>query len=150
MNKHLFWNLGISAFLVIGLSACSSSSSSSADDDDDIGYSFTEKDSGKSSSSQKSASCKSVTASLAVPTNLEVVKNGDDKWILLWDYNANDERDETGFLIEVLDMSDSVPKWKSEGTTNTGVFMYNLVGKSKAGKYYRVSAKDEYRPLGRI
>ncbi len=143
MNKHLFWNLGISAFLVIGLSACSSSSSSSADDDDDIGYSFTEKDSGKSSSSKKSASCKSVTASLAVPTNLEVVKNGDDKWVLIWDYSANDERPETGFVIESLDMSDSVPNWKTVGTTNEAVVMYNLSGESKAGKYYRVSAMDD-------
>ena len=143
MNKHLFWNLGISAFLVIGLSACSSSSSSSADDDDDIGYSFTEKDSGKSSSSKKSASCKSVTASLAVPTNLEVVKNGDDKWVLIWDYSANDERPETGFVIESLDMSDSLPNWKKVGTTNEAVVMYNLSGESKAGKYYRVSAMDD-------
>lgn len=143
MNKPLFWKLGLSAILALGLSACSSSSSSAADDDDDIGYSSTGKNSGNSSSSKKSSSCKAVTEVLAAPTNLEVVKNGDDKWILIWDYNANDERDETGFLIEVLDMSDSVPKWKSEGTTNTGVFMYNLVGKSKAGKYYRVSAKDD-------
>ena len=143
MNKPLFWKLGLSAILALGLSACSSSSSSSADDDEDIGYSSTEKDSGKSSSSKKSASCKSVTANLAVPTNLEVVKNGDNKWVLIWDYSANDERPETGFVIESLDMSDSLPNWKKVGTTNEAVVMYNLSGESKAGKYYRVSAMDD-------
>ncbi|MBQ3779900.1 MAG: fibronectin type III domain-containing protein, partial [Fibrobacter sp.] len=40
-------------------------------------------------------------------------------------------------------MSDSLPKWKSVGTTNTAVVMYNLEGDSKSGKYYRVSAKDD-------
>ena len=143
MNKPLFWKLGFSAILALGLSACSSSSSSSADDDEDIGYSSTEKNSDKSSSSKTSASCKSVTASLAVPTNLEVVKNGDNKWVLIWDYSANDERPETGFVIESLDMSDSLPNWKKVGTTNEAVVMYNLSGESNAGKYYRVSAMDD-------
>ena len=143
MNKPLFWKLGLSAILALGLSACSSSSSSSAEDDDDIGYSSTGKNSDKSSSSKTSASCKSVTANLAVPTNLEVVKNGDSKWVLIWDYSANDERPETGFVIESLDMSDSLPNWKKVGTTNEAVVMYNLSGESKAGKYYRVSAMDD-------
>ena len=143
MNKPLFWKLGLSAILALGLSACSSSSSSSAEDDDDIGYSSTGKNSDKSSSSKTSASCKSVTANLAVPTNLEVVKNGDNKWVLIWDYSANDERPETGFVIESLDMSDSLPNWKKVGTTNEAVVMYNLSGESKAGKYYRVSAMDD-------
>jgi hypothetical protein len=39
-------------------------------------------------------------------------------------------------------MSDKQPKWKTIDSTNAGVIMYNLTGESKAGKYYRVSAKD--------
>lgn len=40
-------------------------------------------------------------------------------------------------------MSDSIPKWKTMDSTNVGVTIYNLTGASKAGRYYRIMAKDE-------
>ena len=142
MKKSVFWKLGICTALAFGLNACSNSSS--ADDDDDLILS-SNSNSGKTTATSSSAkgSCKSVTANLSTPTNLQVVKNGDNKWILMWDYSANDERPESSFVIETLNMSDKQPKWKTLDSTNAGVIMYNLTGESMAGKYYRVSAKDE-------
>ena len=141
MKKTFFWKLGIFAALAFGLNACSESTS--ADDDDDLVYNSSTSNSGKTPTSSAAGACKSVTASLSTPTNLQVVKNGDNKWVLIWDYSANDERPETSFIIESLNMSDKQPKWKTIDSTNAGVIMYNLTGESKAGKYYRVSAKDE-------
>ena len=142
MKKTFFWKLGLFAALAFGLNACSESTS--ADDDDDIIILSSASNSGKTtSSSAKGGPCKSVTANLSTPTNLNVVKNGDNKWMLIWDYSANDDRPETGFVIESLNMSDKQPKWKAIDSTNAGVNMYNLSGKDKAGMYYRISAKDE-------
>lgn len=142
MKKTFFWKLGLFAALAFGLNACSESTS--ADDDDDIIILSSTSNSGKTtSSSAKGGPCKSVTANLSTPTNLNVVKNGDNKWMLIWDYSANDDRPETGFVIESLNMSDKQPKWKAIDSTNAGVNMYNLSGKDKAGMYYRISAKDE-------
>ena len=139
MKKSVFWKLGILAALAFGLNACSESTS--AEDDDEPTYS-SPSNAGKTSSSSVKGSCKSVTANLSTPTNLQVVKNGDNKWVLIWDYSANDDRPETSFIIESLNMSDKQPKWQTIDSTNAGVIMYNLSGESKAGKYYRVSAKD--------
>ena len=140
------WKLGAAALLALGLSACSSTSTIPEDDDDSSTASAAKEKSSssmdKSSSSKKSVKCDTLSA-LAAPTNLQVVKNGDNKWVLFWNYSASDSRPESNFLIEVLDMSDSIPKWDFLDTTNAEVVMYNLVGESKAGKYYRVSAKDE-------
>lgn len=143
MKKSVFWKLGIITTLAFGLNACSSSSAPD-DDDNDSGIS-TNLSSGKagSSSSKTSLVCKSITENLATPTNLQVVKNGENKWVLIWDYSANDNRVEESFLIEVLDMTAKQPKWQTLDSTNAEVVMYNLTGESSAGKYYRVSAKDE-------
>ncbi len=142
MRKSVFWKLGISVALAFGFNACSNSTS--ADDDDDILLiSSSTSNSGKTtSSSAKGGPCKSVTTNLSTPSNLQVVKNGNNKWMLIWDYSANDDRPETGFVIESLNMSDKQPKWKTIDSTNAGVNMYNLSGESMAGKYYRISAKD--------
>lgn len=140
------WKLSLATAFLFTLGACSNSSSSAAEDDD-TEYSSSakgESNGGKSSSSTSSAACKSLTEkTLATPSNLQVIKNGENKWVLIWDYSANDDRPETGFVVESLDMSDSLPKWKSVGSTNAAVVMYNLEGESKSGKYYRVSAKDD-------
>lgn len=143
---NIKWKLSLATAFLFALGACSSSSSSAAEDDD-TEYSSSakgESNGGKSSSSTSSAACKSLTEkTLATPSNLQVIKNGENKWVLIWDYSANDDRPETGFVVESLDMSDSLPKWKSVGSTNAAVVMYNLEGESKSGKYYRVSAKDD-------
>ena len=141
MKQSVFWKLGICAALAFGLNACSDSTS--AEDDDDLPIFSSTSNSGKVTSSSVKNSCKSVTANLSTPTNLQVVKNGENKWVLIWDYSANDERPETSFIIESLNMSDKQPKWKTIDSTNAGVIMFNLAGESMAGKYYRVSAKDE-------
>ena len=143
MKKSVFWKLGIITTLAFGLNACSSSSA--PDDDEDDNGTSTSLSSGKavSSSSKASVVCKNVTETLATPTNLQVVKNGDNKWVLIWDYSANDNRIEDSFIIEVLDMTAKNPKWQVLDSTNADVVMYNLSGESMAGKYYRVSAKDE-------
>ena len=143
MKKSVFWKLGISVALALGFNACSNSTSADDDDDNILLINSSTSNSGKTTSSSTKGSCKSVTANLSTPTNLQVVKNGDNKWMLIWDYSANDDRPETGFLIESLNMSDKQPKWKTIDSTNAGVNMYNLSGKDKAGMYYRISAKDE-------
>ena len=140
------WKLGAAALLALGLSACSSTTTPEDEDDTSAVTPSKNKSSSSiddlSSSSKNDVKCDSLSA-LAAPTNLQVVKNGDNKWVLFWNYAANDSRPESNFLIEVLDMSDSIPKWDFLDTTNAEVVMYNLVGESKAGKYYRVSAKDQ-------
>lgn len=143
MKKSVFWKLGISVALALGFNACSNSTSADDDDDNILLINSSTSNSGKTTSSSAKGTCKSVTANLSTPTNLQVVKNGDNKWMLIWDYSANDDRPETGFLIESLNMSDKQPKWKTIDSTNAGVNMYNLSGKDKAGMYYRISAKDE-------
>lgn len=144
MKNIRIWKYTAVAALVFGLGACTNSASPD-DDEDDVVYSSAKEKSEKSSSSsaKTTSTCKNVTESLAAPTNLEVVKNGDNKWVLIWSYSANDDRPEKGFVIEYLNMADSLPNWKTEGYTNEAVVMYNLSGESKAGKYYRVSAKDD-------
>ena len=130
---NIKWKLSLATAFLFALGACSSSSSSAAEDDD-TEYSSSakgESNGGKSSSSTSSAACKSLTEkTLATPSNLQVIKNGENKWVLIWDYSANDDRPETGFVVESLDMSDSLPKWKSVGSTNAAVVMYNLEGES--------------------
>ena len=157
MKKFNFWTLGITAACLCGLTACSdtvsseddnidgnktsSVSSSSAKDDDSDGKSSGKET--KTSSSSVITSCDSLTASLAAPTDLNIVKSTDSTWILLWNYSANDDRPEDVFLIQELKMSDDVPKWKTIDSTMTDVTMYNLKGTKRAGRYYRVSAKDQ-------
>lgn len=141
---NIKWKLSLATAFLFALGACSSSSSSAAEDDTEYSSANGGSKGGKSSSSTDSKACKALAEiTLAAPSNLQVVKNGENKWVLIWDYSANDDRPETGFVVESLDMSDSLPKWKSVGTTNTAVVMYNLEGESKSGKYYRVSAKDD-------
>lgn len=154
MKKITLWTLGISAAFFCGITACSDTSSSLEDtiisDDDSLSSSSGGKD-GKSSSGTKTTSsssrdsvaCKAVTDELTSPTDLNVVKNGDNRWILLWNYEQNDSRPESGFVIEVLNMSDETPKWKTLDSTSADVTMFNLVGESKASKYYRILAIDD-------
>ena len=154
MKKITLWTLGISAAFFCGITACSDTSSSLDDtiisDDDSLSSSSGGKD-GKSSSGTKTTSsssrdsvaCKAVTDELTSPTDLNVVKNGDNRWILLWNYEQNDNRPENGFMIEVLDMSDKSPKWQTLDSTSADVTMFNLVGESKASKYYRILAVDD-------
>ena len=154
MKKITLWTLGISAAFFCGITACSDTSSSLEDtiisDDDSLSSSSGGKD-GKSSSGTKTTSsssrdsiaCKAVTDELTSPTDLNVVKNGDNRWILLWNYEQNDNRPENGFMIEVLDMSDKSPKWQTLDSTSADVTMFNLVGESKASKYYRILAVDD-------
>ena len=154
MKKFNFWTLGITAACLCGLTACSDTSSSLEDtiisDDDSLSSSSGGKD-GKSSSGTKTTSsssrdsvaCKAVTDELTSPTDLNVVKNGDNRWILLWNYEQNDSRPESGFVIEVLNMSDKSPKWQTLDSTSADVTMFNLVGESKASKYYRILAIDD-------
>ena len=153
MKKNSFWTLGAAAAFLCGLTACSdtissdeeiyengSVKSSSSTKDKDGNSSAKEE---KSSSSKQKTSCDTVSTTLAAPTDLNVVKNGDNRWIVLWNYVQADNRPEEGFVIEVLNMSDSSPKWKTLDSTSADVTMYNLVGESKAGKYYRILAKDQ-------
>ncbi|OWV24941.1 hypothetical protein B7988_13235 [Fibrobacter sp. UWB1] len=84
-----------------------------------------------------------MSTTLAFPTDLSVVKNGDNKWILFWNYIETEGRPEEAFIIETLNMSDKTPKWKTLDSTSADVTMFNLVGETKAGKYYRIMAKDQ-------
>lgn len=159
MKKSTFWKLGLTAALLFGLSACSDTTSSDNEFGDESSQKTTSsssksdkdgKSSGKEASSSSVATAKDSVycdslekLTLAAPTDLNVVKNSDSTWILLWNYTANDSRPENGFLIETLNMTDSIPSWKKMDSTAAAVTMYNLVGKKKAGKYYRVSAKDQ-------
>jgi len=152
MNKSTFWKLGFTSALVFSLGACSDTISS--DEINGDGELLTEESSSSSAGKDKKSSSSSATldsaacariskVSLAAPTDLNVVKSSDNKWVLFWNYTNNEERPDDGFLIEMLDMSDSVPSWAPFDSTSIEVTMYNLVGESKSGKYYRVSAKDE-------
>lgn len=157
MKKFNFWTLGLTAACLCGLTACSDTVSSedefdqngnkitkqSSSSDEENDSKSSEKEIKSSSSAAVVGSCDSLTASLAAPTDLNIVKSSDSTWILLWTYSANDERPEEVFIIQSLNMSDSIPKWKTIDSTMTDVTMYNLKGKKKAGKYYRVSAKDQ-------
>ena len=137
------WKLSLATAFLFTLGACSNSSSAAADEYDSEYSSAGGSSKDAKSSSSNSKICKSVSETLAAPTNLQVVENGENKWVLIWDYTPNDERLESGFLIEVLNMSDKQPKWKTFDSTNAEVVMYNLSGASNADKYYRVSAMDE-------
>lgn len=147
MKKSTFWKLGTSCALLFGLSACSSTSS---DDDNEIFESSNSVLSSSatwdiSSSSRRGSGkyCDTLSTTLAAPTDLNVVKSGDEaKWVLMWEYEENSGRTEDGFIIQVLNMSDEVPSWDILDSTTTSVTMYNLVGSDKAGKHYRVVAKD--------
>ena len=155
MNTSTFWKLGITTAIFCGLTACSDTISS---DDDSINT--ISKDGGSSSSStgkkgtssandevssssKSKIGCDTLSTTLAYPTDLSVVKNGDNKWILFWNYNETEGRPENAFIIETLNMSDTSPKWKILDSTSADVTMFNLVGESKAGKYYRIMAKDQ-------
>ena len=156
MKKFNFWTLGITAACLCGLTACSDTVSSddeyeqdgkkttkqSSSSNEESDGKSSEKEIESSSSRAVVGSCDSLTVSLAAPTDLNIVKSSDSTWILLWTYSANDDRPEDVFIIQSLNMSDSIPKWKTIDSTMTDVTMYNLKGKKKAGKYYRVSAKD--------
>ena len=165
MKISLFWKLGLMSFLPLGLLACNSVSSDSEDEGDGEGdgSSFVIEPSSSSeggsvvirssssseggsvdtlSSSSQVAGCEAVMVTLPAPSNLSSVKNGDNSWVLLWNYERNDARPETAFVIEALDMSASEPSWSVLGSANADVTMFNLVGKSVDGVYYRVSAKD--------
>ena len=153
MKKSTFWKLGITATMLFGLSACDDTVSSgdnenngkntnlSSSSEYDFGGKSSAKET-KSSNSNVPVDCDSVSTSLAAPTNLNIVKNSDSTWILLWDYTASDDRPEEVFIVQSLNMSDDTPKWKNIDSTDTGVTMYNLKGSKKAGKYYRIAAKD--------
>jgi len=121
-------------------SMCACTNTASPDDFDD--YSSSSKKVVSSSSLDKST-CKLVKESLASPTKFDVFKDSDTSWTFSWEYSRNDERPETGFLIESLDMDADSPDWKREGSTNAEVTLYKLHGKSKVGKYYRVMAIDD-------
>lgn len=147
MKKSTFWKLGISTALAFGLSACSTTSSS---EEDILDNESSSSDNGSSnsknassSSGRRDVSCDTLKNTLAAPTDLNVVKSGDDKWVLIWSYTNNDSRPEDGFIIQVLNMADSVPSWKDMDETEQAVTMYNLEGKDKASKYYRIVAKDD-------
>jgi hypothetical protein len=154
MKKSSFWKLGITAAMLFGLSACNDTVSSSDDEEKDskktteLSSSSNDDDHVKSSgkeiksSASKVIGCDSMTVSLAAPSDLNIVKNSDSTWILLWNYTSNELRPEEVFIIQSLNMSDSIPKWKTIDSTTTGVTMYNLKGSKKAGKYYRIAAKD--------
>ena len=153
MKRQTFWKIGLSAALIFGLNACSSTSSidEEEDDEDEIALSSSSGKKTSSSSSAKVSSsskkgavkCDTVSATLASPSSLTIAQNGETSWVLLWNYTDNDNRPENGFVIETLNMSDSIPKWKTMDSTNVGVTIYNLTGASKAGRYYRIMAKDE-------
>ena len=135
MSKICKWGLMVG--FVASLGACTSSVSS--DDYDDMDRSSS---SGKSSVSGD-ATCKSVKVTLPAPTNFSVTKDNDSTWTLTWDYSRDESRAETGFEIEALDLEASSPEWVTEGTTKADVTIYKLKGSKKAGKYYRVFAKDD-------
>lgn len=156
MNKSTFWKLGITTAIFCGFTACSDTISSDGDtlnpisEDEDLSSSSIGKkgtssanDEVSSSSSKAKIGCDSVSTTLAFPTDLSVVKNGDNKWILFWNYIETEGRPEEAFIIETLNMSDKTPKWKTLDSTSADVTMFNLVGETKAGKYYRIMAKDQ-------
>lgn len=144
MNTKPIWKLGIAAALLYGLSACSDTVSSESEDETsnnmETSYSYTTTTT--SSASRGSTECDTLIK-LSSPTDLSVIKDGTNKWVLFWNYEENENRPENGFVIEILNMSDSLPKWKVLDHTNADVTMYNLVGESKSGKYYRISAEDD-------
>lgn len=144
MNTKPIWKLGFAAALLYGLSACSDTVSSESEDETsnnmETSYSYTTTTT--SSASRGSTECDTLIK-LSSPTDLSVIKDGTNKWVLFWNYEENENRPENGFVIEILNMSDSLPKWKVLDHTNADVTMYNLVGESKSGKYYRISAEDD-------
>ena len=154
MKKSTFWKLGITTAMLFGLSACDDTVSSGDNDDngkktslsssseDDYSNKKSSAKETKYSNSAVPTDCDSVTASLGTPTDLNIVKNSDSTWILLWSYTEEDSRPEEVFIVQSLNMSDSIPKWKTIDSTTAGVTMYNLKGSKKAGKYYRIQAKD--------
>ena len=157
MNKSTFWKLGITTAIFCGFTACSDTISSDGDtlnpisEDEDLssssigkkGTSSANDEVSSSSSSKAKIGCDTVSTTLAFPTDLSVVKNGDNKWILFWNYIETEGRPEEAFIIETLNMSDKTPKWKTLDSTSADVTMFNLVGETKAGKYYRIMAKDQ-------
>ena len=157
MNKSTFWKLGITTAIFCGFTACSDTISSDGDtlnpisEDEDLssssigkkGTSSANDEVSSSSSSKAKIGCDTVSTTLAFPTDLSVVKNGDNKWILFWNYIETEGRPEEAFIIETLNMSDKSPKWKTLDSTSADVTMFNLVGETKAGKYYRIMAKDQ-------
>ncbi|MCF0216601.1 MAG: fibronectin type III domain-containing protein [Fibrobacteraceae bacterium] len=125
----------------MALTACDSSVS--ADDDEDTSSSSKKT---TSSSSKKTSSSSSSDASedidedaveLSVPSNLKVSQMTDSTWLLTWEYTPAGG-DEEGFLVQVLDLENSV--WKKEGTSGQGVYKYVLKGKKRLDHFYRVAA----------
>ena len=136
MKKSVFWKLGCATVVAFGLSACSNASVAENDVED----------SGLDGAAAKPASDQPVACDeniLAEPTNLQIDENGENKWVLNWDYTANDNRPGSMFLIEVLDMTASEPQWETLDSCDMDVTTYNLVGASHVGEYYRVLVRDD-------
>lgn len=160
MKISLFWKLGLMSFLPLGLLACNSVSSDSEDEEDDSTFIFNVSSSSEGTITVKSSDagggggsssapatevptgCDAVTDVLTAPSNFTISKNGDDQWTLLWSYERNESRPESGFIIEMLD-TDANSGWEALDSTAAEVTIYNLVGASYAGMYFRVLAKDE-------
>ena len=98
MNKSTFWKLGFTSALVFSLGACSDTISS--DEINGDGELLTEESSSSSAGKDKKSSSSSATldsaacariskVSLAAPTDLNVVKSSDNKWVLFWSYTNN-------------------------------------------------------------
>ncbi|MCF0222936.1 MAG: fibronectin type III domain-containing protein, partial [Fibrobacter sp.] len=78
---------------------------------------------------------------LASPTELTASMQTDTTWTLSWKYSRAENAPESGFKIEQLDMAKST--WNEIGKSGAEVTHFVLVGKSKAGFYYRVCAYDK-------
>ena len=142
MKKNSIWTVSAVATFLCALGACSNSTSLDDEDYDEPVATSSSSITKTSSSSTGTFSCKTITETLAAPTDFIVSKDTDSSWTLSWDYSRNDSREESGFKIQSLDLESSSPSWEVEGTTKTDVTIYKLKGAKKVGKYYRVVAYD--------
>ncbi len=77
----------------------------------------------------------------AAPTNLKAMRIAPSVWRLSWDYKRTSTCNESGFMVQSLDMKNPVG-WKDLGESAVDVKLFNLDGAKFRGMSFRVSAKN--------